>query len=162
MNQRDADLKIPDPPRGLKAIPWRLPIWLYRLRLGWLMGHRFLLLVHKGRVSGKERRAVLEVIKYDRASNTHYVASGFGRKSDWYRNILKTPQVTIQSGGKQLAARAESLPPDQAQAVFADYVQRHPNAIKNLAKLVGYDIGDSEEEMMTFLELIPVVVFHPL
>ena len=39
-NDHADDLKIPDPPRGIKAIPWRLPIWIYRLHLGWLLGHR--------------------------------------------------------------------------------------------------------------------------
>ena len=28
-------MKFPDPPRGYKPIPWRLPIWFYRLGLGW-------------------------------------------------------------------------------------------------------------------------------
>ena len=31
-------MKFPAPPRGLKAIPWRMPIWIYRLGLGGLMG----------------------------------------------------------------------------------------------------------------------------
>ena len=161
MDKKDADLKIPDPPRGLKAIPWRLPIWIYRLRLGWLLGHRMLLLTHKGRVSGKDRTAMLEVIKYEKVSNTHYVASGFGEKSDWYQNIIKTPNVTIQAGGKKYPVQAVSLPSDEARKVFIEYAHEHPKAIKNLAKLVGYEIGDTEEEMIAFLELLPVVAFHP-
>jgi hypothetical protein len=36
------------PPRGLARLAFRLPIWLYRLRLGWLLGDRFLLLTHIG------------------------------------------------------------------------------------------------------------------
>jgi len=34
-------------------LAFRLPIYLYRLDLGWLLGHRFLLLVHRGRESGR-------------------------------------------------------------------------------------------------------------
>lgn len=30
------------PPRGFQRLLWRAPIWLYRLGLGWLLGHRFL------------------------------------------------------------------------------------------------------------------------
>jgi len=158
---RSTDQQIPDPPRGLKAIPWRLPIWIYRLHLGWLVGHRALLLTHKGRVSGKDRTAMLEVIKYDKATNTHYVASGFGKKSDWYQNISKTPDVVIQVGSKKFPVQAVSLPADEARNVFLEYTSEHPNAIKNLARLVGYDIGDTEEEMVEFLQLIPVVSFRP-
>ena len=154
-------MKIPNPPRGVRAFLWRLPIWLYRLHLGSLLGHRALLLTHKGRISGKERYAMLEVIKYDEATNTHYVASGFGEKSDWYQNITKTPDITIQVGNDKFPARAERLSLDKATRVFNEYTQEHPNAIKNLSKLVGYKIGNSREELMDFLEMIPVVVFHP-
>ena len=102
---------IPDPPHGLRSIPWRLPIWLYRLRLGWLLGHRALHLTHEGRVTNKPRWAVLEVIQYDASTGVHYVASGFGVKSDWYRNIRENPEVTIQTGGRTYLATAEILPP---------------------------------------------------
>ena len=162
INDHADDLKIPDPPRGIKAIPWRLPIWIFRLHLGWLLGHRALLLTHKGRISGKERTAMLEVIKYVEATNTHYVASGFGEKSDWYQNISKNPDVMIQVGSKKFLAQAEILPSDEAREVFLEYTHDHPNAIKNLARLVGYEIGDTEEEIMAFLALIPVVVFQPM
>jgi deazaflavin-dependent oxidoreductase (nitroreductase family) len=160
MIDRDTNLKIPDPPRGIKAIPWRLPIWIYRLRLGWLLGHRALLLTHKGRLSGKTRTAMLEVIKYEEDTNTHYVASGFGEKSDWYQNIVKTPQVTIQVGNKRFAALADRLSTDQAIEIFLDYRERHPKAIKNLANLIGYDIGETEEQELAFLRLIPVIAFR--
>ena len=115
MDRPDTDFKMPDPPRGIKAIPWRLPIWLYRLKLGWLLGHRFLLLTHAGRASGKPRTAMLEVVHFDPESNTHYVASGFGEKSQWYQNIMKTPNVTIQVGNKKFSAVAERLPVDEAE-----------------------------------------------
>jgi len=160
-NDQDVKSKIPDPPRGIRAVLWRLPIWLFRLRLGFLMGHRMLLLTHKGRISGKERYAMLEVIKYEEATNTHYVASGFGEKSDWSQNISKTPDVTIQVGNDKFPARAERLSLDKARAVFHDYNQAHPNAVRNLAKLVGYEIGSSQEDMIAFLDMIPVVAFHP-
>lgn len=161
MDVDDIDLKIPDPPRGLRAIPWRLPIWLYRLHLGWLVGHRMLLLTHKGRVSGRDRTAMLEVIKYDQATNTHYVASGFGIKSDWFQNITKNPDVIIKVASDEFPAQAECLSPDEARGIFFEYTREHPNAIKNLAKLVGYEIGNTQEEMMEFLALIPVVAFRP-
>ena len=40
-------------PAGALRLAFRLPIYLYRLDLGWLLGHRFLLLVHRGRESGR-------------------------------------------------------------------------------------------------------------
>lgn len=160
-NARDTDLKIPDPPQGIKAILWRLPIWLYRLKLGWLLGKRMLQLTHTGRVSGQPRKAVLEVIRYDEETNTPYVASGFGEKSQWFRNISKTPEVYIQIGRQRFPAIAARLPEDKAVKIFKAYHDRYPHAIKNLSKMVGYEIGDSEAEMLDFMRLLPVVAFHP-
>jgi hypothetical protein len=45
-------------PHGLTRLAFRLPIWLYRLRLGWLLGDRLLLLTHIGRTSGQRRDRV--------------------------------------------------------------------------------------------------------
>ncbi len=152
---------IPAPPKGIKAIPWRLPIWLYRLKLGSLLGNRMLLLTHTGRVSGQSRKAVLEVIKFDKESTTPYVASGFGGKSQWFQNIIHTPEVKIQIGNKKFSAIAKRLPVEEAEKIFREYHKRHPNAIKNLSKMIGYQISNDEESITAFMRTIPVVVFHP-
>jgi hypothetical protein len=44
-------------------VAFRLPIHLYRLDLGWLLGHRVLLLSHRGRKSGLIRATPLEVVR---------------------------------------------------------------------------------------------------
>src|SRR5689334_4279123 len=72
----------------------RAPIWLYRVRLGFLLGSRVLLLEHTGRNSGATRRAVLEVIAHP-APGTYIVASGFGERAQWYRNVLADSRVRI-------------------------------------------------------------------
>jgi deazaflavin-dependent oxidoreductase (nitroreductase family) len=104
---------------------------------------------------------MLEVVHYDKETNTHYVASGFGEKSQWYQNIIKTPDVTIQVGNQKFPATAKRLPLDEAEKIFEIYQQKHPNAIKNLSKLVGYEIGDSEEKMRAFKRVIPIIALYP-
>jgi len=85
----ESDMKFPNPPRGGKAIPWRLPILFYRLGLGSLMGKRFLLLNHIGRRSGQSRQAVLEIVQSFPSEGRYLVVSGFGRYSHWYQNIKR-------------------------------------------------------------------------
>ena len=87
-----------EPPKGFNRLMFRAPIWLYRLGLGGVLGKRFLLLNHTGRKSGLPRQTVLEVVDYNKTSNTYYIVSGYGEQSDWYKNIRKTPDVTIQVG----------------------------------------------------------------
>ncbi len=162
MSQNQNTQKLPDPPRGLHAIPWRLPIWFYRLKLGWMFGHRALLLTHIGRVSGQPRQAMLEVVHYDKETNTHYVASGFGEQADWYKNISKTPKVSIQAAGKHIPVIAERLDIDETEKIFNDYHRRHPKALSGLAKLVGYEIPEEEADMLAFFrDQVPVIAFRP-
>jgi hypothetical protein len=52
----------PTRPHGLLRLGFKLPITLYRAHLGWLLGHRFLLLTHRWRTSGKIYQTVLEVV----------------------------------------------------------------------------------------------------
>ena len=69
-------------PTGASRLAFRLPIYLYRLDLGRLLGHRFLLLVHRGRKSGLLRETVLEVLLHDPATNESVVLSAWGEKAD--------------------------------------------------------------------------------
>lgn len=54
----------------------RLPLYLNRHDLGWMLGHRFLLLVHRGRKTGRARQTVLEVVLYDPDTQESVVMSG--------------------------------------------------------------------------------------
>src|SRR5690348_16683113 len=44
---------------------YRAPIVLYRMGLGWMLGHQFLLLTHAGRKTGRVHETVLKVLRYD-------------------------------------------------------------------------------------------------
>ncbi len=145
------------PPRGLSRLLWRLPIWLYRAHLGWLITDHFLMLEHIGRHSGQSRQAVIEIVKYDKGSDVYYVASGFGRTSDWYQNLLKTPQARIQSGVRKATVTAEVLSCEDGQRILADYAHRHPAAIRALAKLIGYKIETQEIDYAEFAQVVPIV-----
>lgn len=140
----------------------RLPIWLYRAHLGWLLGHRFLLLTHTGRTSGLKRQTVLEVVRHDRTTGVYIIASGWGEKADWLRNIERTPAVTVQSGRERLDANAMRLPVAEAAREFADYTKRHPAAARTIARLlIGERLTGSEEECQRLAESIPLVALRP-
>lgn len=149
------------PPSGFQRLLWRAPVWLYRLHLGFLLGKRFLLLTHTGRKSGLPRQAVLEIDDYDEATRTYLVASGFGRKSDWYQNICKTPEVMIQVGNKKMRAIAEPLSPEASAKAMVKYAREHPKAARNLAKVLGFAVDGSEEGYRSLARVhIPFVALH--
>ena len=159
----DKKKKIRKPPRGLARMFYRFPIILYRLGLGGLMGKRMLLLEHVGRKSGKRRRAVLEVIRHDPTVGVYYVVSGFGKRSDWLRNIEANPDVRISVEGKSIPAIAALLNRERSAAEILDYAERNPRLIKTLARsLLGYPLGDSKEDLLELANNLNVVRFHIL
>ena len=82
-------------------------------------------------------------------------------RSQWFQNISQTPDVVIQIGNTKIPVTAEQLSTDKAEAIFRDYHQRNPNAIKNLSKMVGYPMDGSEEDLTSFMRTIPLVAFRP-
>lgn len=150
------------PPRGLARLAFRLPIWLYRLGLGWLLGERVLLLTHIGRKSGQPRQAVIEVVLHDPASDTLIIASGWGEQTDWFRNIQKNPNVVVQSGRRRLEAVAERLPLNVAADELHDYAQRHPRAFRTITKrLLGQEVDGSTEACRRLATDVPLVTLRP-
>jgi deazaflavin-dependent oxidoreductase (nitroreductase family) len=149
-------------PRGLARLAFRLPIWLYRLRLGWLLGDRLLLLTHIGRKSGQRRQAMIEVVRHDPASDTFIIASGFGAQVDWFRNIQKNPNVLVQIGTRRLEAIAEQLPSNLAADELYDYAQRHPGTFRAITKrLLGHQLDGSADSCRRLAADVPVVALRP-
>lgn len=124
----------------------RAPITVYRIGLGRLLGERFLLLHHTGRKTGKPRATVLEVVDHDRAHDTYYVAVGFGRNSDWFKNLQQAPSARIEVGARKLSVRAYPLDVEQGAARMCSYARRHPHAARMLAKLMGFAVDGSEAD----------------
>ncbi len=85
-------------PAGILRLAFRMPVNLYRLGLGRMLGHRFLFLIHRGRKSDLLREMVLEVIRYDPTTRETVVLSGWGERSDWYRNIEASPALEVRTG----------------------------------------------------------------
>ena len=142
-------------------LAFRLPIYLYRLNLGWLFGHRALLLIHQGRRSGLLRETVLEVILYDPTKRESVVLSAWGEKADRYRNIAATPALEVRTGGQRYAPEQRFLAPEKNHAVLGDYGRRHPIAFRIFARAFGYPLGGTEAECRRFAESLRLVAFRP-
>jgi deazaflavin-dependent oxidoreductase (nitroreductase family) len=121
-----------------------------------------LLLNHTGRVSGQPRQNVLEVVDHVEAENTYTIAAGFGKESDWYKNIIKTPEVTIQVGNREMAMTAVPLGPEASGQVMVKYAHRNPRAAKELMRFCGYKVDGSDEDYFIMgHDIIPFIVLRP-
>ena len=149
------------PPSKALRFGLRIPIFLYRIKLGWLLGGRFLMLTHTGRKSGLPRQTIIEVVKHDKETNTYYVVSGWGEKADWYRNIRKTPQVTVQSGRRKFQTTAEFIPAENAIDIVNDYAREHPIAFNELSVIFfGERMKSVSDAPRRIAEKMPMVAFH--
>ncbi len=149
-------------PRGWLRFALRLPIFLYRLKLGWLLGRRFLLLTHTGRKSGKVHSTVLEILRYDPASHCCVIASGWGTNSQWYKNVLSNPRIQYTVGLRKRAGRAEQLSHEAAAQQLEDYGDRHPTAIRKLTKfLIGEEFEGSLSQYQRLAAQVPLLRLTP-
>lgn len=150
------------PPTGLAGALFRLPARVYRVGLGGLFGHRIMVVNHVGRVTGKPRQAVLEVIEHDPHDGSYVVASGWGETAAWYRNLLHTPDVTIQVGRHTMPVTAVPLQPEEGADVMARYGRRHRVAARfMLPRVLGVSVDGSEADFRAVGRHLPFIRFVP-
>lgn len=132
----------------------RAPIWLYRARAGWVLGPRLLMLEHVGRNSGARRYVVLEVIDHP-APGIYVLASGFGVKAQWFRNVVANPRVRVYAGSRAPApATARVLEQQEAERSLATYRGRHPRAWDRLKPVLEETLGSPISDAGTALPMV--------
>lgn len=120
----------------------RAPIGLYRAGFGWLLGPRFLLLEHRGRVSGQSRFVVLEVVWRERR-DALVVASAFGASSHWFRNLSANPNCRVSTGLRQrMPAVASVIPAAEGEMILEQYRRRYPRTWAKLLAAIRAATGD--------------------
>jgi deazaflavin-dependent oxidoreductase (nitroreductase family) len=119
----------------------RAPIGLYRMRLGWLLGPRLLMLEHRGRTTGLRRFVVLEVVDQP-FRHGWIVVPGFGDRSQWLRNLRHEPHCRVWSLSRRpVPAIAHDLPAAQAEKTLRLYATRHPFAWRRLRPVLEATLG---------------------
>lgn len=152
------------PADGIRRALLRAPIALYRAGLGGLLGRRLVLLTHTGRVSGEPRRVVLEVIGPGDQAGEYLIASGYGTRSQWARNVLAHPEVRYQVGRRRYRGTATPLPPDESGRRLAAYAAHHPRLAERLLSSLGHDPRSSEEYRAIGADRehgVPIFVLRP-
>ncbi|WP_123524997.1 nitroreductase family deazaflavin-dependent oxidoreductase [Streptomyces sp. 840.1] len=154
-----SDPRRPAPLTGWRRTAARLPVHMFRAGLGPLFRGRLLLLVHTGRTSGQPRRTVVEVVESATVDGRRSwtVASGFGPGADWYRNLQRTPQATVQIGRRFHAVTADELLAAEGGELMERYAPRHPRTARRLCAYMGFTVDGSAEGYRVVGEAIPFV-----
>ncbi|MFJ6689059.1 nitroreductase family deazaflavin-dependent oxidoreductase [Streptomyces sp. NPDC091294] len=157
MQDEDKGTGRPPLPAGWRRRIARAPILLFRVGLGPLFGRRVLLLHHTGRVSGLDRRVALEVVAYEPDAPAWTVASGFGPRADWYRNLREQPKTVLQFGNRHHAVTARFLAPEEGAALMEEYGARHPRTARRLCAFMRLPADGSATALRRAGRAIPFV-----
>jgi deazaflavin-dependent oxidoreductase (nitroreductase family) len=132
----------------------RAPVALYRMRLGWVLGPRLLMLEHRGRTTGLRRFVVLEVVDQP-FRHGWIVVSGFADRSQWLRNLRNDPHCRVWSMSRRpVPAMAHELPASQREKTLRLYAARHPLAWRRLRPVLEATLGRNIDANGTGLPMV--------
>ena len=165
----DDDVQRRPRPHGSGPIPlvrvgFAIPRYLYRWKLGWLLGRRFLALTYRGRRSGHTLTTVLEVIHLDRATGESVVVSGYGTTAGWYLSIRDLPALRVQTGRVDYEPSQRFLTPAEGREVAESLARDHPMEMRLLPHMLswmGSDVGEPGAKGVELLASFPMVAFRP-
>jgi deazaflavin-dependent oxidoreductase (nitroreductase family) len=150
---------------GLRATINRLNRWLMVPTLAaglgqWLgtpIGGYLLLLRTRGRRTGLVREAPLSYLVADGAV---WVLAGFGRATNWYRNLLVEPEVDVQLPGRRVRCRAEEV---EDPAVRLRMAPRLVRASGIPGSLIGCNPWTAPaERILEQLDGVPLIRLRPV
>jgi len=115
---------------------------------GQFEGSPLLLLHHKGAKTGTER---VNPLTYQRVGDSYAVFASFAglpRDPQWYRNLIASPDATIEVGTGTVKVRARVAGPAEREPIWARQKELQP--------------GFAEYETKAAPRVIPVVLLDPV
>jgi deazaflavin-dependent oxidoreductase (nitroreductase family) len=108
----------------------RVPAVLDRPRTRWLLNALspapILVIVHRGRRSGRIYRTPVEAVAVDAAQGEYVVAPLWGERSDWYRNVIAGGLVEARVDGEGQRFECRRLAEEERRQAIAAYRGEHP------------------------------------
>jgi deazaflavin-dependent oxidoreductase (nitroreductase family) len=146
-------------PGRIALAAMRLPRPLYHHGWGRLLGHTFLLIVHRGRKTGRRRETVTMALTWDAEAKDVVVCSAWG-ETEWIRNLRAHPALQIQIGSEAYVPNQRFLSEDEAVAVAIEFRQHHPWLLRLIATILGWGDLRTEADVRELVRGRPFVAFR--
>lgn len=143
-------------PTSLMRRLFKFPILLYRMGLGYFVGRLFMVMTTVGRKSGQPRRTAIEFHEFKKRK---YIFSGWGARTDWYRNIQANPYITIQTWRGAESVLARRLFSEQELSEAFEFAMSNPT-MRAVIRSVGFDL--TLEQFLAQSDRFTFVTFDPL
>lgn len=140
---------------------FKIPLLLRRLGFARLIPEGIMILTTTGRHSGKQKQTPVEFI-YNADEDAYVVMSGWGGRTDWYRNACANPEVQVWTAGRERQARAEQASDVEVAAMLKEITQINPAARNIWSRWSDVEIDGSYESYLAAAPYFPVLFLHPV
>lgn len=110
-----------------------------------------IVLVHRGRKSGRVFKTPVEILVDDPERRELVVSPMYGRDSDWYRNVVAGGLVEVHVRGEERQVEWRELDDAERRAALAAYREAHPAysriILRMLVRVNGLE-GDPEQAVL--------------
>jgi deazaflavin-dependent oxidoreductase (nitroreductase family) len=151
------------PKRGtFWRVLYKIPQIQWRMGLGPYLSHesrggsKMLVLTTWGRKSQKPRYTMLS---YSSVGEKVFVCSGWGQKSDWYKNLAANPHVTIQVGSETLPAKARRVVEFEEFQQVVDEMFETGGDSHFIPWLKSYGINPNPQDMLEKRDRLYLITF---
>lgn len=115
------------------------------------------ILVHRGRRSGKVYRTPVEALVEDAEQGEIVVSPMWGERSDWYRNVLAGGLVEARLGGEGHRCDWRPLSEEEKLQAIATYRRVHPVYSQVILRMLVSLHGLSGEPVEAVARAIPML-----
>ena len=116
-----------------------------------------IVLVHRGRKSGRLYKTPIEILHDDDERDEVVVSPMWGRRSDWYRNVVAGGLVEVHVRGEERHVEWRELDEDERRAAINAYREAHPLysriILRTLVRVNRFE-GDPEEALLRELPML--------
>lgn len=140
---------------------FKTPILIYRLGLGGVLAKRIILVGTVGRKTGKLRLTPLEY-GYNAQTGAYFLMSGWGGKSDWYRNAMANPCVEIWRGNLRFQGRVEPASDEDVVTQMEEVLAIYPGAVKTWSGYSGVPYDGKRTSLQLMAKSFPSIFVYPV
>jgi deazaflavin-dependent oxidoreductase (nitroreductase family) len=116
-----------------------------------------IVIVHRGRKSGKVYKTPVEILFEDKQLDEIVISPMWGKNSDWYRNVVAGGLVEVHVRGEERQVEWRELDEGERRSAIKAYRDAHPRysriILRSLARANGFE-GDPEEAVMRELPML--------
>ena len=118
-------------------------------------------LVHRGRRSGKTYRTPVEALVDDTERGEIVISPMFGEHSDWYRNVIAGGLVEVRRKGVGEQMEWRRLSGEECREAIAVYRENHPVYSRMILRMLVRIHGLAGDPVEAVLRALPMLALQP-